>query len=1010
MFSWISNASNVVYLQIRRLRKSMMQPISRFSSTDPAVSFQEVRAKELLEINASRGLRNRPAISDDLVGLAFSGGGIRSATFNLGILQGLAKMQYLRQIDYISTVSGGGYIGAWLVAWIRRVGSECVQQRLSENRQPAPPHEAWRYLEPDQIRFLRKYSNYLTPRAGLLSTDTWAAVAVYLRNLILNLVVLMFSGTCVLLLPDFVLWGLKARIYPPAVWLLILVGAALVLVMLVVGIGFGALSTQSPARLDWRRHIVNHAGVWTSLPLFAAATSTVVLLGFYGLHLSGDWRPWILNGGWLYFALWLISTGARWWSRGGEEPQPVEQEMLFQALFPIAITLVVGSLQGYTVYWIWRLFHLVNTNLLSGELDGGIVALVVFGPVLLVGTALLTAVLHMGLAGRALPDANREWLARASAVSSLVALGWIIVTSATFYGPLFMKWLTASQWAQAEWGKLFKWVVFAAWGAITAGGIAAGRSSATSGKGNDRFNLITGVAPPVFAAGLVLLLSFGLDAFLSRLPSLPPHSIAVSESPQQLLERIRNATQAMLSASGVQQAVSTLDNLRQAASPVGGARVHDLAQEHWSHLSGYLGNYLLWVMVSSLLVAWILGDRVDVNEFSMHLFYRNRLTRAYLGASQFSRQSEPFTGFSPEDDMPLCDLLTTVGQKRLPLDTQPAAPLLATGFYDGPYPIFDAALNLVRGKELAWQSRKAASFVYTPLFCGYDYFANEPASATSNFSSSGYRPTSDFGRPGGLHLGTPVAVSGAAASPNMGYHTSPGLAFLMTVFNVRLGWWAGNPRHRTTWRRLGPAYGLLYLIREIFPSTNDEMRYIYLSDGGHFENLGIYELIRRKCQFIIACDADCDPDASFDNLGNAVEKCRRDFGTEITIKIDELKHSQRNKKSTSCFAMGTISYRNQAEPAWLLYIKPSLTGREPEDVQSYAAKHSAFPHDTTANQFFDESQFESYRALGEHIFKTILDSLTAPVIVGGPAVSPPTSLRELFTALRTYFQQHPVGP
>ena len=1013
MPSWVSTALNLFVVQVNRLGSSLARPIRRFRARDQAFNFQVVGGLELREVNASRRLREQPEVANDLVALAFSGGGIRSATFNLGILQALAKRRFLRQIDYLSTVSGGGYVGAWLIAWMRRAGSQRVQERLSENQQPPPPHEGGRYLEPDQIRFLRQYSNYLTPRAGLLGTDTWTALAVYLRNLTLNLVLLVASGVCALLLPDFVVWFLKTGTYLPAGWLLAFAAASVILVMAVVGVGFGALSTQSRARRDWRRHIVNHAGVWTSAPLFMAAVAGTVLLGFCNLHLSGNWRPWVLNGARLYFILWLISSVARWWSRSGEEPEPVEEEILFRTLFPALVTLLVGALQGFMAYWIWRLFQWANPSSLCVKLDGGIVALIVFGPALLVGMMLLTAICHMGLAGRALPDANREWLARAAAVSSLVTLGWVILTGATLYGPLLMKWLTASKWAVEEWGKFFKWLLAAAWAVITAGGIAAGRSSATKGKGadregGDRFKLIARIAPPVFAAGLVLLLSFALDSFLLHLPSRGPRSATMVEGPEQSLARLRAAAQATLSASNVQQLASTVDNLRKATSAVGAAGFHDLAQQHWHDLYGYLGNCLLWVAISSLLIAWVLGDRVDVNEFSMHLFYRNRLTRAYLGASQFARQSDRFTGFSAEDDVPLHDFTTAMSKEREPLDTQ-SPPSSPAGGYDGPYPIFNTALNLVRGKELAWQKRKAASFVYTPLFCGYDYFANQPGWVTPNFSSSAYRPTEEFSRPGGPHLGTPVAVSGAAASPNMGYHTSPGLAFLMTIFNVRLGWWAGNPRHRKTWRRLGPAYGLFYLFREIFPSTNDEMSYVYLSDGGHFENLGIYELVRRNSRFILACDADCDPNSSFENLGNAIEKCRRDFGVEISIRVREIKHSQKTKKSKSHFALGTIQYRGQDEPAWLLYIKPSLTGDEPEDVRAYAATNAAFPHDTTANQFFDESQFESYRALGEHIFQAIIDLLTAPVVMGGPAMPPPATVRELFGALRTYFQQHPVA-
>ena len=91
-----------------------------------------------------------------------------------------------------------------------------------------------------------------------------------------------------------------------------------------------------------------------------------------------------------------------------------------------------------------------------------------------------------------------------------------------------------------------------------------------------------------------------------------------------------------------------------------------------------------------------------------------------------------------------------------------------------------------------------------------------------------------------LRLGTALSISGAAASPNMGYHSSPAVTFLMTVFNARLGWWLGNPA-REKWCEPGPRSGF-YLFKELFGRTNANSKYIYLSDGGHFENLGVYEL------------------------------------------------------------------------------------------------------------------------------------------------------------------------
>src|SRR5690606_8543379 len=111
--------------------------------------------------------------------------------------------------------------------------------------------------------------------------------------------------------------------------------------------------------------------------------------------------------------------------------------------------------------------------------------------------------------------------------------------------------------------------------------------------------------------------------------------------------------------------------------------------------------------------------------------------------------------------------------------------------YPGPYHLVNTAINLVAGRSLAWQERKAAAFVLSPLFCGYRQLT---ARGDEPIFVDAYRATAEFSsNPKCLTLGEAMATSGAAASPNMGYHTSPAFAFLMGVFNVRLGRWVGNP-------------------------------------------------------------------------------------------------------------------------------------------------------------------------------------------------------------------------
>jgi hypothetical protein len=216
-----------------------------------------------------------------------------------------------------------------------------------------------------------------------------------------------------------------------------------------------------------------------------------------------------------------------------------------------------------------------------------------------------------------------------------------------------------------------------------------------------------------------------------------------------------------------------------------------------------------------------------------------------------------------------------------------------------------------------------------------------------------------------------MSISGAAASPNMGYNSSPATAFLMTLFNVRLGAWLPNPACAPTMgdriRRSGPSNSLRAVLRELGGATDDRGWDIYLSDGGHFENLGLYEMIRRRCRYIVVSDAGADPDCAYADLGGAVRKAKIDLN--VDIRFEELRISSRDKPLAGplkqrAWALGEISYPEGGR-GQILYLKPSYFGRDlPVDVVSYAAASKTFPHESTGDQFFSESQFESYRRLG----------------------------------------------
>jgi hypothetical protein len=221
-----------------------------------------------------------------------------------------------------------------------------------------------------------------------------------------------------------------------------------------------------------------------------------------------------------------------------------------------------------------------------------------------------------------------------------------------------------------------------------------------------------------------------------------------------------------------------------------------------------------------------------------------------------------------------------------------------------------------------------------------------------------------------------MAISGAAASPNMGEGTTPAMAFLLTVFNVRLGWWLGNPRHKRSWFRMGPQVGVFALLSELFGHTDEESRYVYLSDGGHFDNLGLYELIRRRCRLIVLADAGADAELTFNDVGNSIRKCCTDFGVEIDIDPGPIRKVAETGSSAWHCAVGTIRYAVDpgAPTGTLIYFKASLTGDEPVDAQAYKSAHELFPHEPTSDQFFSESQFESYRKLGEHVAMKVLSA------------------------------------
>jgi hypothetical protein len=228
----------------------------------------------------------------------------------------------------------------------------------------------------------------------------------------------------------------------------------------------------------------------------------------------------------------------------------------------------------------------------------------------------------------------------------------------------------------------------------------------------------------------------------------------------------------------------------------------------------------------------------------------------------------------------------------------------------------------------------------------------------------------------GVSLSSAMTASAAAFNSNMGSiskQMGPAAGFVLSALNLRLGLWTRSAIARgDSWRETLLRGSLFFA--ELLGNTKSDGEWVHLSDGGHFENLAIYELVRRRCRYIIVSDCGQDGEYAFDDLGNAIRRIRADFGIDIEIDVRALKPGE-NGFAERSVAVGRILY-GPGEEGTLVYLKPTFTGGEPGDVTQYRARNPEFPHQSTGDQFYDEPQWESYRRLGMHIATTALDIAT----------------------------------
>jgi hypothetical protein len=865
---------------------------------------ERAEATRVAERRRAAGVDAAPSPSgmlpDDTIGFGLSGGGVRSATFCLGVFQALARGNCLGRIDVLSTVSGGGYFGAFLGRlftrdWVKDVGDV---ERVLVGEDPEEAATSGRSGWGARVfRWLRENGRYLAPRG---SGDVLLLGGILLRN-----------------------------------W--IAVQAVLVTMALTAFLGLQVLR----ALVDWLGPRSVGAGtsvVWWS-PWLALSLAPLLLLA-----VPCSWAYWLVSrerpriaqvsprvGAWCVLALSV--AGTLYYGRhllGGTPPHPVRLWTCAGVALVTVLTLVF-----YMVATSATDPSVRSTPLTDSEADN-------FARMLLskrLSTALQIAglLLALGLVdtiGQTLYAVLREgallsWSAAAvgafAAVGSVARLIWLSLASATGgERPTIPK-------------SVASWV-----GAVLVLGVWLIAVNVASHAVRWEFHEPCGVPP-------------GLDS-----AALPCRA----SGPQRL-----SAAAFLLAATGV--------------------------------LAGF---------------SFLIGQtRIFANLSSMQGFYAARLIRAYLGAGN-PRRLDATTQVSDTvkgDDV--------AGDTYWTWPSRGGAGAKATARQPwekgGPLHIVSATVNetVDARSGLQNQDRKGTILAIGPCGLslgirhhlvsgagGWTVFPADPA-AYHVWDVNSPRP------PEALSLGRWASISGAAFSAAAGANTTVPTAILSVMFNIRLGYWwdSGVVTAKETWMdRLLPVQSAL--LAELLARTRGTAARLWnLSDGGHFENMGGYELIRRRLPIIVILDAEADPDYTFQGLSDLVRKARLDFAAEVVFltpgeldgltaavdtsgtpasfpagvrsqfgEIDALRRDSASPESRAHAALARVTYGDADDPvaqrSWLVYVKATSTGDEPEDVRCYHRAHPDFPQEAAFDQFFDEAQWESYRWLGQHIGQHVL--------------------------------------
>src|SRR5689334_17619525 len=392
----------------------------------------------------------------------------------------------------------------------------------------------------------------------------------------------------------------------------------------------------------------------------------------------------------------------------------------------------------------------------------------------------------------------------------------------------------------------------------------------------------------------------------------------------------------------------------------------DLLEATSSNRVGGAGSYL-WPAVVAI-AGFVAAFFININYATQHRIYRDRLMEVFCAEKEAldSGEWEP----ARRAQSPAGWLVNMTRRRQ-------------------PYHLINTCLVTTDSNKRRYRGRGGDNFILSSLFCGSD--------ATGWVATAKGMAT--------LSLPTAMAISGAALNAHSGPHgtgllRNKAYAAVLSVLGLNLGYWARNPRRYKD--GANPKFHMPTLLRPGITALAgrrlyEEGRYVQLSDGGHFENLAIYELIRRKVRFLWLSDAGQDLEFGFEDLANAIERIRVDFAVNIRFREEpyDLTHlipgsavadttasknfAEEYRLAKRGYAIGTIEYPDDkpGEHGIIVYVKSTLTRGLPGDLYGYKKRNPDFPHQTTLDQFFDEDQFEAYRELGYRLAAQLFRDIEA---------------------------------